>query len=95
MTTFSVSESFKVYTSELNGAVFGYFIKVDAGAEQKQRTRVHFRLLFLFFSGVPPEERVFTVLKWLQLPDDERLVGRTKAFVCSGIRILSWPLMPE
>lgn len=28
----------------------------------------------LYFSKVPFEERVFTVLKWLQLPDDERLV---------------------
>jgi len=28
-----------------------------------------------FASKVPFEERVFTVLKWLQLPDNERLVS--------------------
>lgn len=48
-----------------------------------QKTRVHLCLLFLFCSKVPFEERVFTVLKWLQLPDDERSVGAVKA-VCSG-----------
>lgn len=32
------------------------------------------RELFVFFSEVPFEERVFTVLKWLQLPEQQRLV---------------------
>lgn len=41
----------------------------------KQWSQIYFIFFILNFSSVPFEERILGVLKWLQLPKDERYVS--------------------